>query len=55
MMTMVKKMKNGVKLHVCKACGFAYKDKKWADACYQWCSAHNSCNIEITKHAMKSQ
>ncbi|MBI4153884.1 hypothetical protein HY501_00970 [Candidatus Woesearchaeota archaeon] len=42
-----------VKLYRCRACGFEYSEKEWADKCYEWCSKHKSCNIEIIKHAVK--
>jgi glycosyltransferase involved in cell wall biosynthesis len=35
----------------CKQCGFIYKQKEWAIKCEQWCTKHNSCNLEITRHA----
>lgn len=41
------------KLYQCPECGFWYKEKKWAQKCEQWCRKHKSCNIEITKHAIK--
>ncbi|HLE07299.1 MAG TPA: hypothetical protein VI933_01600 [archaeon] len=34
----------------CKICGFAYKEKIWAEKCEAWCKKHNSCSLEITKH-----
>jgi len=36
----------------CKECGFAYKEKLWAEKCKKWCKEKHSCNIEITKHAV---
>lgn len=38
----------------CKVCGYNYTDKKWAEKCEQWCSTHNSCSNEITKHGFLS-
>jgi len=35
----------------CSKCGIKYRNKKWANKCYKWCSKHKSCNIEIIKHA----
>ena len=50
---MVKELrKDDSKLYVCEACGFAYKEKKLAEKCQQWCEEHNSCNLEITKYAV---
>lgn len=44
--------KKGQKLYQCESCGFAYADKKLASDCEAYCTAHHSCNIEITKHAV---
>ena len=53
-MKMVKKVtKNKKTNYVCAECNFAYKDKKIAAKCENWCRKHHSCNIEITKHAVK--
>lgn len=50
---MVKELiKDGVTLYLCEACGFAYKEKEWAQKCQQWCQQHHSCNLEITQHAV---
>ncbi|MBI4162086.1 MAG: hypothetical protein HY513_00255 [Candidatus Aenigmarchaeota archaeon] len=46
-------MKKKAKNYICRACGYKYKDKEWAEKCYKWCSKRKSCNIEITKHALK--
>ncbi len=46
------KKSNGI-VYSCEACGFAYSSKEWAEKCERWCRAHNSCNLEITKHAVK--
>jgi len=37
----------------CEICRFYYDKKKWAEKCQSWCDEHQSCNIEITKHAVK--
>ncbi len=51
---MVKEMKKDeVYLHICEACGFAYKEKELAQKCENWCKERNSCSMEITKHAVK--
>ncbi|NWF94633.1 MAG: hypothetical protein HXY34_00650 [Candidatus Thorarchaeota archaeon] len=39
-------------VYLCEECGLMYSEKKWADACEEWCRVHKSCNIEITKHAV---
>lgn len=40
-------------LHQCKECGFKYAEKEWAEKCEAWCKEHQSCNIEITAHAVQ--
>ena len=40
-------------LFTCPECGLSYKDKTWADKCERWCKENHSCNLEITKHAVK--
>lgn len=47
-------MKKQVKMYVCNECGFKYSDEAWAKKCEEWCKEHKSCNIEITKHAIKN-
>lgn len=37
----------------CASCGFKYKEKEWAEKCKAWCSEHHSCNLEITRHAVR--
>jgi hypothetical protein len=37
----------------CLKCGWFYRDKELAEKCENWCRNHNSCNIEIAKHAIK--
>ena len=44
--------KQGKKYFQCEECGFLYKDKKWAQKCEAFCKKHNSCSLEITKHAI---
>lgn len=43
------------KLSQCKECGLWYSVKIWATKCEAWCKKHNSCNLEITVHAIKSK
>ena len=38
---------------VCEECGLRYKNKMWAERCEKWCKEHKSCNLEITRHAVK--
>ena len=50
---MVKEVKqNSERLYTCEVCMFAYKDKKTASDCQDFCTTHNSCSMEITKHAV---
>jgi len=39
---------------VCDACGFAYTERKWSEACEAYCTAHNACSLEIIRHALPS-
>jgi len=41
------------KTFVCSECGFAYRNREWAQKCGAWCKEHKSCNLEITKHAVE--
>ncbi len=50
---MVEEVKDKEKtLHICEACGFAYERKEWPEKCQNWCQEHQTCNIEITAHAI---
>ncbi len=40
-------------LYQCPECKLLYKEKEWAEKCRAWCKEHKSCNLEITKHAIK--
>ncbi len=44
--------RNNKTLYLCDACGFAYEEKELAQKCQRWCEEHNSCNLDITKHAV---
>lgn len=51
---MVKKIKkDSFEYFKCQECGLLYKDKTIRDKCRKWCAQHKSCNLEITKHAVK--
>ncbi len=39
--------------YICDDCKLRYSDKKMAQKCERWCLAYHSCNLEITKHAIK--
>lgn len=43
----------GNRHYECGLCGFAYEEKEWAEKCEAWCSAHGSCNMDITEHAVQ--
>ncbi|MBI2650871.1 hypothetical protein HYX01_00160 [Candidatus Woesearchaeota archaeon] len=45
--------KQRVKFFQCEECLFYYNDKKMAEKCEKWCKEKHSCNMEITKHAVK--
>ena len=57
MIIMMAGMKHGnsaaEKVFVCPECGLSYKDAEWAKKCAAWCKEHQSCNLEITDHAVK--
>ncbi len=36
----------------CPECGLRYPNKELARKCEAWCREHQSCNIEIIKHAI---
>ncbi len=44
--------RKGKTLYLCEQCGFAYRERSWAEKCEAWCAKHKSCSIEITKHAV---
>ena len=41
------------KLWICDVCNFAYKEKKWAQKCEDFCNKNRQCSLEITKHAIQ--
>jgi hypothetical protein len=47
--------KKDKELHQCEECGFQYAEKVWAEKCEAWCKEHQSCNIEITAHAIPQE
>ena len=50
MIVMVKKTKE---FWICEECKLRYNEKSWAEKCEIWCKKYKSCNLEITKHAIK--
>lgn len=45
--------KDNEKLYQCEKCGLKYKDVEWVKKCEDWCTEHNSCNLDIITHAEK--
>lgn len=43
------------KLFQCPECGLHYRDQEIAKKCETWCREHNSCNLELIKHAVESE
>jgi len=43
---------SNTKIYTCSACGLKYEEESWAKKCFEWCTAHNSCNLEIIEHAV---
>ena len=40
-------------LYACEECWLKYREKALAEKCEAWCREHKSCNLEITKHAVR--
>ncbi|MDO8339972.1 MAG: hypothetical protein Q7T16_04920 [Candidatus Burarchaeum sp.] len=38
----------------CADCKLWYEEKRWAEKCEAWCLKHHTCNIEITRNAIKN-
>ncbi len=49
---MVREINN---LYECEECLLKYKDKEYAEKCEKWCKKYKSCNLEITKFAVKGK
>lgn len=41
------------KFYQCEECGFFYKTENLAKKCENWCKKNKSCNLKITKYAVK--
>lgn len=39
----------------CRICGLHYTEKALADRCQEWCSKHDSCNLEIARHSIEAR
>lgn len=51
---MVKEIKRKGNIYFqCEECKFIYKGKEVAKQCEVYCKKHNSCSLEITKHAVE--
>ena len=44
---------NGKIVFKCEKCGYLYKEIEKAEECESWCKKHKSCNLQITKYAIK--
>ena len=47
-----KKIKS-MKLYRCDECNLLYRSKLDAQKCEDWCKSNKSCNLKITKNALK--
>lgn len=52
-MTTIKNI-NEVKYYMCDECYLIYNKKRDALLCEEWCRNNKSCNLEITKKALKN-
>ncbi|MEK7623108.1 MAG: hypothetical protein AAB408_00365 [Patescibacteria group bacterium] len=41
------------KTYACDECGLHYDSADQAERCQEWCGAHGSCNLEITRHSVE--
>ena len=48
-----KKKINGKECYQCSECLLYYLNKKTAEQCEAWCKTNKSCNLQITKYAIK--
>ncbi len=39
-------------LYLCQECDLGYENRDLAEACEAYCSSHQSCSLEITRHAV---
>jgi len=44
---------NNTALYQCEECGLKYAEKEMAERCQAWCAEHQSCNLDIIRHAIK--
>lgn len=41
------------RVYECLECGLHYEDEVAAKKCEEWCKAHQSCNLEITRLSLE--
>jgi hypothetical protein len=46
--------KDEKKTYVCPVCKLKYEEEEWVKKCEAWCTEHQSCNLDIIKHAAQS-
>jgi len=39
--------------YMCEECGLVYSELRIAERCEEWCRNHKSCNLEITRNAVR--
>jgi hypothetical protein len=44
----------GRQVHYCEVCSLAYEDLELARKCEEYCRTHESCSLEIGRHALGS-
>lgn len=53
MLDLVREFKvRGRIVYQCELCDIGYSDPETADRCEEYCNAHDSCSLEITKKAV---
>ena len=45
---------NQNQVSTCNICKMNFQEDVWAKKCEKWCLENNSCNEEITKHAIQT-
>lgn len=48
-------MKKEKDFYQCKECGLHYEKEGLAKACYEFCSKHKACSLEITKQSVEQK
>ncbi len=39
----------------CSVCGLHYVSRDLADKCHEWCSKHDSCNLNIARQSLEAK